>query len=204
MVELPSKLLAEAVESLATLPSIGKKSALRLALHMIQSDPMVALTLSARIAEMVTGIKRCDVCNNLSDEEKCAICLNEKRQKHVLCIVESFRDVIAIEETGQFKGTYHVLGGVISPIDGVRPADLNLDKLWSRLDEQIISEVILAINPTMDGEITNFFIYQKLKDKNIKVSAIARGVAFGGELEYADGLTLGHSISSRRPYQTQD
>ncbi|MCL4136113.1 UNVERIFIED_CONTAM: hypothetical protein GTU68_061843 [Idotea baltica] len=171
---------------------------------MIQVDPELTVTLANRITDLVQNIKRCAVCNNLSDDDLCSICSSTHRSDQVLCIVETFRDVIAIEETGQFSGKYHVLGGVISPIDGIGPGDLFLDRLWARLKEHEVKEVILAINPTMDGDTTNFYLYRKLNDLEINVSVIARGVAFGGELEYADGVTLGHSISARRPYQIQE
>ena len=202
MSELPSKLLSRAVNSLSELPTIGKKSALRLALHLVQSDPLYTQELAQNLVALVNGIRRCDQCNNLSDEELCTICSNKRRSDSIICVVESFRDVLAIEETARYNGMYHVLGGVISPLDGVGPEDLGLKKLFNRVREHSdIKEIILALSPTMDGETTNFYLHKKLKELNVKVSALARGVSYGGELQYADELTLGHSIMARLPYE---
>ncbi len=201
MSELPSKLLSRAVEALSGLPTIGKKSALRLAIHLIQTDPAFAKELVQSIAALVEGIRRCERCNNLSDEQCCDLCLDPRRNASIICVVESFRDVLAIEETGRYKGLYHVLGGLISPLDGIGPEDLGLEKLFDRIAEGKTQEVILALNPTMDGEMTNFYLHKKLKKYSIQISTLARGVSFGGELQYADELTLGHSIMARLPYE---
>lgn len=194
-----SKILEEAVEALASLPSIGKKSALRLALHLIREDPSKTLRISKTLENLASDIKYCKDCHCVSDEEICRICASPSRNKSVICIVESIRDVMAIEDTGQFNGVYHVLGGIISPIEGIGPEDINLYSLFNRIKENEVSELILAISPTIEGDTTTYYINKQLSDHNITISTIARGVSFGGELEYADELTLGRSISSRIP-----
>ena len=201
MSRLPSKLLSQAVDALSGLPTIGKKSALRLALFLIRSDPEFTKDLAHHLTALVDGIKRCTQCNNLSDEDLCSICTDQRRSTEVICVVESFRDVLAIEDTARYKGLYHVLGGVISPLDGIGPEDLGLNKLFERVRSTNVQEVILALSPTMDGETTNFYLHKRLKALDTKVSALARGVSFGGELQYADELTLGHSILARLPYE---
>ncbi len=201
MSELPSKLLSQAVESLSALPTIGKKSALRLALYLIKTDKEYTRELVSSLTALVENIRRCEQCNNLSDDRLCSICTDPRRSSKMVCVVESFRDVLAIEDTNRYQGQYHVLGGVISPLDGIGPDDLGLDRLFDRVERAQISEVILALSPTMDGETTNFYIHKKLKAYDVTVSALARGVSYGGELQYADELTLGHSIIARLPYE---
>jgi len=197
---LSSKLLQDTVNTLSSLPSIGKKSALRLALHLIDDETNKAKKIANVLGVLKEQIKYCVHCHNISDLDECEICINPVRNRKVLCIVESIRDVIAIEETQEFSGLYHVLGGVISPMDGIGPDQLNIDQLVQRVREQEIDELIMALSPTIEGETTIYYI-TKLIDLNIlKVTTIARGVAFGGELEYADEVTLGRSIRSRLPY----
>lgn len=195
-----SALLSSTVDNFARLPGIGKKTALRLALHLIQKDPQLAKALSSSLTDAVAGILECQQCHNLSDGPVCHICADPKRDHSLICLVEGVRDVMAIEDTSHYRGMYHVLGGVISPIDGIGPDKLNITSLLSRIAEQGIREIIMAINPTIEGETTMYFITQRLADLDIKISVIARGVSFGGELEYADEHTLAKSIQSRRPY----
>ncbi len=196
-----SKYIQQAVEAFSSLPGIGKKTALRLVLHVMKTDQAKVLEFTERIRNARTLVKECQVCHNLADEVICTICSDPRRQKELICVVESIRDVMAIEDTGQYQGLYHVLGGVISPIDGIGPQDINLSSLLQRLNPSgDIKEVIMAINPTIEGETTTYYISKKLKDFGVKVSTIARGVAFGGELEYADEITLGRSIAARMPY----
>lgn len=195
-----SALLSSTVDHFAKLPGIGKKTALRLALHLIQKDPQLARALSVSLTDAVNGILECTQCHNLSDGPLCHICIDPRREQSTLCLVEGVRDVMAIEETSHYQGMYHVLGGVISPIDGIGPDKLNIHTLMHRIDHQGIKEIIMAINPTIEGETTMYFISQQLAALDVKISVIARGVAFGGELEYADEQTLGKSIQSRRPY----
>lgn len=196
-----SKLLEEVVEALGSLPGIGKKTALRLALHLERDDLRVGDRIAESIVEMKNNIKRCNVCNNLSDEEKCNICEQDHRRKDILCVVESVRDVMAIEDTSQFSGLYHVLGGKISPLEGIGPEDISIDLLKNRIAEGTIKEIVMAISPSIEGETTIYYISKLLAEFDISISVIARGVAFGGELEYADEITLGRSIESRTPYQ---
>jgi recombination protein RecR len=198
-----SKILEDAVDALASLPGIGRKTALRLALHLVQDNTNKAQRISAALTRLNTDIRKCRVCNNISDHDTCNICSSTSRKSGVLCIVENARDVMAIEDTNQFSGRYHVLGGVISPLDGVGPGDLSIDQLMNRIQNESISELIMAISPTIEGETTIYYISKLLKDSDIKISVIARGVAFGGDLEYADELTLGRSIASRIPYSVQ-
>lgn len=199
-----SKLLEEAVNAFATLPGIGKKTALRLVLHLVTREVETVDQFGDAIVKMRREIKSCKVCHNLSDEELCNICRDQRRDQHVICVVESIRDVMAIEDTGQYRGMYHVLGGVISPLEGVGPGELTIDSLEQRLANGEVKEVVMAISPTIEGETTIFYISKRLKDLDLKISTIARGVSFGGELEYADELTLGRSIVARVPYQRQE
>lgn len=199
-----SKLLESAVEAFATLPGIGKKTALRLVLHLLKNETAHTEAFANALVGMRNNIKTCKTCFNLSDEEICGICNNPRRKNGVVCVVESIRDVMAIEETGQFTGRYHVLGGVISPIEGIGPQDLQIDSLIDRIKAEEVKEIIMAISPTIEGETTIFFISKKLKDLNVQVSTIARGVSFGGDLEYADEITLGRSIVARVPYQLSE
>lgn len=196
-----SKLIEEAVDAFSQLPSIGKKSALRLVLHMINQEPDFTDEFNKALNNLRHNIKSCKNCHNLSDHEICEICQDPHRLKNVLCVVESIRDVMAIEETGQFSGKYHVLGGVISPLEGIGLDQLNIDTLIQRVKDDNIDELIMAISPTIDGDTTIYYITKKLENSEVKVSTLARGISFGGELEYADGLTLGRSIASRLPYE---
>jgi len=199
-----STLIEEAVMAFATLPGIGKKTALRLVLHLMDQPAQASEQFSEAIVKMRRNIKHCSICHNVSDTETCAICTSPKRNSQIVCIVETIRDVMAIEATGQFSGVYHVLGGVISPIEGVGPDDLNIDSLEKRVRDKKIKEVIMAISPTIEGDTTIFYISKKIKDSGVNISTIARGISFGGELEYADELTLGRSIATRLPYQNAD
>lgn len=198
---LSSKHLEGAVNAFSSLPGIGRKSALRLALHLLQQPEEVSEEFAAAITTMRAEVKACQVCYNLSDDPVCAICANPQRKRGLICVVENVRQVMAIEETGQYRGLYHVLGGVISPIDGIGPEDLTIDALVSRVaDASEPVEVILAISPTIEGETTNFYIGRQLSEYDAAVSAIARGVSFSNDLEYTDELTLSRSITTRRPY----
>ncbi|WP_373551294.1 recombination mediator RecR [Haliscomenobacter sp.] len=199
-----SKLLEEAVNAFASLPGIGKKTALRLVLHLVTREVETVDQFGDAIVKMRREIKSCKVCHNLSDEELCNICRDQRRDQQVICVVESIRDVMAIEDTGQYRGMYHVLGGVISPLEGIGPGELTIDSLEQRLAAGETKEVVMAISPTIEGETTIFYISKRLKDLDLKISTIARGVSFGGELEYADELTLGRSIVARVPYQRQE
>jgi len=198
-----SKLLEDAVNALSSLPGVGKKSALRLALHLVQDSHQKSLRISEALTKMHNHIKKCKVCYNLSDTDICCICDNVQRRKNVLCVVESVRDVMAIEETNQFSGLYHVLGGVISPLEGVGPGDLHIDGLVERLKSGTVEEIIMAISPTIEGETTIYYVAKLIRDFPVKMSIIARGISFGGELEYADELTLGRSIMARLPYNAE-
>jgi len=195
-----SQLIEQAVESFNSLPGIGRKSALRLALHLLNKDPQWVQKFSDSFVNLRNKLKECTVCHNLGDQEICAICQDPKRDRNVICIVESIRDLIAIEETGLFHGKFHVLGGLISPIDGIGPDDLHLDDLPNRIQEAQVKEVIMAISPNIEGETTMYYISRKLGELDIKITTIARGISFGGDLEYADEITLGRSIVSRVPY----
>ncbi len=197
-----SSLLNNAVNSLSELPSIGKKSALRLVLHLLKDDNDLALRLSEHLIKLKNQIKKCEKCFNYSDDPICQICKDASRNTEVICVVESIRDVMAIEETDQYNGLYHVLGGVISPIEGIGPEHLHIDELVARVKQEEVKELIMAISPTIDGDTTIFYLSKKLSHLDVKVSTIARGVSFGGELEYADELTLGRSIHTRIPYSS--
>lgn len=199
-----SKLIEEAVNSFASLPSIGKKTALRLVLHLINHDQESTEQIAHALVNMRKNIRWCKVCHNLSDESICQVCADVRRDRSVICVVESIRDVMAIEETGQYRGLYHVLGGVISPIEGIGPNDLHIDSLLERVEKKEAKEVIMAISPTIEGDTTIFYISKQLKEHPVRVSTIARGVSFGGELEYADELTLGRSIVARVAYNVGD
>lgn len=196
----PSTLLEQAVNELSTLPGIGRKTALRLALYMLRRDPDYTERFSAALLALRREVKYCRVCHNLCDEEICAICSNPVRDREVVCVVENVKEVMAIENTGQFKGVYHVLGGIISPMEGIGPNDLEIDSLVKRVAEGEVKEVILALSTTMEGDTTNFFLYRKLSPFGIRISTIARGVAIGDEIEYADEITLGRSIVDRKEF----
>lgn len=201
--EFSSKLIEDAVAAFSSLPGIGKKSALRLVLHLMNQEVSVTDQFAEAIVKMRQNIKECSVCHNISDTEICRVCNDVSRNRQLVCVVESIRDVMAIESTGQFKGLYHILGGVISPIEGIGPDDLNLHSLEQRLQKGEIKEVIMAISPTIEGDTTIFYLSKKIRGAGVKVSTIARGISFGGELEYADELTLGRSIVARIPYKNQ-
>jgi recombination protein RecR len=198
-VEYPSKLIEEAVNQISKLPGIGKKTALRLVLHLIKSREESTFSLTEALNNLRAGIRFCTQCFNISDAEICTICTSHRRERSILCVVEDTKDVMAIENTSQYIGLYHVLGGVLSPIHGVGPADLKIDQLIQRLNHggSEIKEVILALSPTMEGDTTAFYINKKIKDLPIRISVIARGVPVGGDLEYADEITLGRSILGR-------
>jgi recombination protein RecR len=196
--EFPSKLIENAVGELAKLPGIGRKTALRLTLHLLKAETEATSSLAEALAKMRFEITYCQTCHNISDTEECSICANKLRDHSQICVVSDIRDVIAIENTGQYKGVYHVLGGVISPIEGIGPSDLHIDTLLTRIPDSEIKEVILAISPTMEGDTTAFFLSRKLREfPDVHISTIARGIPMGGELEYADEITLGRSIVER-------
>lgn len=186
------------------MPGVGKKSALRLALHLVKQGREYTDDFTSALQNLIQHIKTCEKCHNLSDEKICSICADPRRDKKTICVVENIRDVMAIEDTSQYRGSYHVLGGTISPIEGVGPEALNIDSLTARISAENVKEIIMAISPTIEGETTIYFISKKLKSLDVKVSTIARGVSFGGDLEYADELTLGRSILARVPYRTND
>lgn len=198
-----SKLIEEAVDAFASLPSIGRKTALRLVLHLMKQDTDVTEGFAEALIKMRKNIKTCERCHNLSDESQCSICKNTRRDASLVCLVEGVRDVMAIEETGQYRGQYHILGGVISPIEGIGPDQLNIDSLVDRVASGVVKEIIMAVSPTIEGDTTIFYVSKKLRDFDVKISTIARGVSFGGELEYADELTLGRSIVARVPYRNK-
>jgi recombination protein RecR len=198
-ISFPSVLLENAVNEFSHLPGIGKKTALRLVLSLLRQDEVRVEAFSQAISKLRSDIQYCTVCHNISDLEVCDICSNPLRDHTTLCVVENIKDVMAVENTTLFKGTYHVLGGIISLVDGIVPADLEIDSLVGRVAEENIKEIIFALPATMEGDTTNFYIYRKLKDKGIKLSMLSRGVAKGDELEYTDEITLGHSIVNRTP-----
>ena len=199
MTRYPSALLDKAVGEMAKLPGIGRKTALRLVLHLLRQDETLTDTLAQSLIEARHEIKRCRCCHNISDDELCPICSSPQRDKSMICVVENVQDVMAVEATQQFNGLYHVLGGVISPMDGIGPNDLEIDSLVERVGEGGVSEVILALASTMEGDTTNFYITRRLAPTGVKVSMIARGISVGDELEYTDELTLGRSIVNRTP-----
>ena len=198
--QYPSRLLERSVQEFAKLPGVGRKTALRLVLHMLrQSDDDVEKFVSA-ISTMKKEVKFCRCCHNISDTDICPICSDSHRDKSTICVVENIQDVIAIENTQQFRGLYHVLGGIISPMDGIGPSNLEIDSLVERVSNGDIKEIILALSPTMEGDTTNFYIFRKLADFDVKLSVIARGISVGNELEYTDEVTLGRSILNRTPF----
>lgn len=196
-----SKLLENAVAEFAKLPGVGQRTALRLVLHLLnQPEPEVS-QFTSTLNRLRQEIRFCESCHNISDQHVCEICSSYKRDQSIICVVEDTRDVMAIENTAQYQGVYHVLGGLISPMDGIGPSDLKIDQLVERVQKGEMKEVILALSATMEGDTTIFFLYKKLKDLPVQVSTIARGIAFGGELEYVDEITLGRSIATRVPYE---
>ena len=190
------------MDAFSQLPGVGKKTALRYVLHVIKQDPDQVIQLSSIIAKLKTDLQFCVQCHNITEQETCEICSNDKRDTTTICVVQDYRDILAIENTGLFKGLYHVLGGLISPMEGITPSGLNIDSLVTRIAAAGTNEVILALNATMEGETTSFYIFRKLAPYNIKLSAIARGIAVGDELEYADEVTLGRSILNRIPFDS--
>lgn len=192
-----SHLLDNAVAELAKLPGIGSKTALRLALHLLRQEKNVALDLGHSIVEMRENIKYCNICHNISEEDICPICSDSRRDHKSVCVVENVKDVITVEATREHKGLYHVLGGLISPLDGVSPSDIEIDSLVERVERDEIKEVILALSATMEGDTTNFYIYRKLSHLPVRITMLARGLSIGNELEYTDELTLGRSIQNR-------
>ncbi len=196
-----SKLIQDAVEQFAKLPGIGRKSAMRLALHLLKMDKDEVRSFGKAFIDLRDKINYCQECHNISDMDICELCSNPTRESSTLCVVEDIRDVIAIENTHQFKGKYHILGGIISPMDGVGPADLNVESLVAKVAQGNIKEIIMALSTTMEGDTTNYYIFKRLKEYGIKMSIIARGISVGDELEYADEVTLGRSIVNRTPYE---
>lgn len=199
--EYSSKLLESAVSEFSRLPGIGKKTALRLALYILNEDEMYAEKLGNAIMDMRSKIRFCKRCNNISDSELCEICMNHKRDENTICVVEDTRDVMAIENTAQYNGLYHVLGGIINPMEGIGPNDIAIKQLVERINKEDIKEIILALPATVEGDTTNYYIYKLIKEFGIKVTTIARGVAIGDELEYTDEITLGRSILNRLPFE---
>ncbi|MGB1040818.1 MAG: recombination mediator RecR [Flavobacteriales bacterium] len=198
---IPSKIVEQAVEEFSSLPSIGKRSALRFVLHLLKQDPEDIEGLSSAILKLKNEIQYCKNCQNISDTEVCDICTNPNRDHSTICVVEDVRDVMAIENTLQFKGVYHVLGGLISPMDGIGPNDLSIDELISKIENKEVKEIIFALAATMEGDTTNFYIYKKLNNTEIKTTILSRGVAVGDELAYADDITLGNSIKNRTLFE---
>lgn len=199
--ELSSKILEKAVNEMALLPGIGKRTALRLVLHLIKQPAEQTQFLAEALQNVRQNLKFCTNCNTLSDYEICEICSNPKRDKRTICVVEDIRDVMAIENTGIFKGLYHVLGGKISPIDGIGPSQLNINSLVNKVKNEEVDELIFALSSTMEGDTTNFYIYKQIQQNEVKLSTIARGIAVGDELEYTDEVTLGRSLMHRIPFE---
>ena len=200
-VHFNSQLLEKTVGELSKLPGIGRKTALRLALHILRKEPEEAKALGEAIIEMRENITYCSRCHNISEEETCQICSDSRRDQKTVCVVENVKDVITIEATHQHTGLYHVLGGLISPLDGIGPSDLEIESLIQRVKQEKIEEVILALSPTIEGDTTNFYIFRKLSELPVKVTVLARGLSVGNELEYTDELTLGKSIQNRVPFK---
>src|ERR1700712_5729113 len=199
--QFSSSLVENAVKEFAGLPGIGKKTALRLVLQLLKTEPGKVQAFGEAIIKMREQIKYCQRCFNIADADICSICANSMRQQQIICVVENIRDVIAIESTQQFNGIYHVLGGIISPLDGIGPDQLTIDPLVSRVTTENISEIIFALNPNIQGDTTIYYIQKKLQGSGVKVTTISRGIAFGGELEYADEMTLARSLQSRLPIE---
>ncbi len=197
--EYPSKLIEEAVNEISRLPGIGKKTALRLVLHLVKENENRTFALTEALNKLRINIKFCKTCHNISDEEECSICKSHRRDRSIICVVEESKDVMAIENTSQYRGVYHVLGGIISPMNGVGPSDLKIDSLVARLTKSNgeTKEIILALSPTMEGDTTSFYINKRIAGFDLKISSIARGISVGGDLEYTDEITLGRSITGR-------
>ena len=200
MQQYPSQLLERAVEAFSQLPGVGRKTALRLVLHLLRQSTEDVDNFADAVIRVKHDVKYCKVCHNISDNEVCSICSDPRRDGSVVCVVENIQDVMAIENTQQFHGLYHVLGGIISPMDGIGPHDLEIESLVERVEEGTVKEIILALASTMEGDTTNFYISRKLKDTGVKLSVIARGISVGDELEYTDEVTLGRSILNRTPF----
>ena len=197
----PSKLVEKASENLSFLPGIGKRTALRLVLYLLRNEKKYSIGIGQSIIDLINNIKFCKKCNCISDEEICEICKDPKRNSHVICVVEDVRTIMAIEGTMQFNGHYHVLGGLISPMDGIGPEKLKIRELLDKIEKNQVTEIIFALSSTMEGDTTNYYLFKKLNEFNIKISSIARGISVGNELEYIDELTLGTAITSRVPYE---
>ena len=202
MQQYPSQLLERAVEAFSQLPGVGRKTALRLVLHLLRQSTEDVDSFADAVIRVKHDVKYCKVCHNISDNEVCSICSDPRRDGSVVCVVENIQDVMAIENTQQFHGLYHVLGGIISPMDGIGPHDLEIESLVQRVEEGTVKEIILALASTMEGDTTNFYISRKLKDTGVKLSVIARGISVGDELEYTDEVTLGRSILNRTPFES--
>jgi recombination protein RecR len=200
-VKIPSKHIENAVEQLSSLPGIGKRTALRLVLQILNRTEGEIEQFSKSFTDMKLHVKKCTSCGNVSDTAVCSICADEKRDHSIICVVEDIRDVLAIESTESFKGIYHVLDGIISPMDGVGPSDLNIQTLIDKADTGTIYEIIFALSPTMEGDTTNFYLFKKLGDKNVIITTLSRGVSAGTELQYADEITLGRSLLQRQPFK---
>ncbi len=196
-----STLIENAVNAFASLPGVGKKTALRMVLHLLKKEEAEVIHFATAIADMKKNIRYCTHCHNVSDDALCSICINPMRKKNIICVVETIKDVITIENTNQFNGTYHVLGGVIAPLDGVGPDQLQIDSLIKRVKEEEVQELIFALNPNIQGDTTIYYIQKKIANHPCKITTIARGIAFGGDLEYADELTLGRSLQNRMPVE---
>lgn len=202
MQQYPSQLLERAVEAFSQLPGVGRKTALRLVLHLLRQSTEDVDSFADAVIRVKHDVKYCKVCHNISDNEVCSICSDPRRDASVVCVVENIQDVMAIENTQQFHGLYHVLGGIISPMEGIGPHDLEIESLVERVEEGTVKEIILALASTMEGDTTNFYISRKLKDTGVKLSIIARGISVGDELEYTDEVTLGRSILNRTPFES--
>jgi recombination protein RecR len=202
LLEFSSKIIEQAVEAFAQLPGVGKKTALRYVLHVIKQDNTQAGNLSRLISQLKTDLRFCSKCHNITENEICDICSNPSRDSSLICVVQDYRDILAIENTGLYRGQYHVLGGLISPIEGITPTNLNIESLVTKVSTGTVHEIILALNATMEGETTSFYIFRKVAPYSVKLSAIARGIAVGDELEYADEVTLGRSITNRIPFDS--
>ena len=200
MESLPSKLVENAVNELSRLPGVGKKTALRLALFLLKQDKNIVEDFGNTIIKMRREVRYCEICHNISDDDTCEICKNQRRNRSIICVVEDIRDVMAIENTSQFNGVYHVLNGIISPIDGIGPGDINVKSLIEKVHNGGVKEIIMALPTTIEGDTTNFYLYKQLKNYDVVVTTIARGIAIGDDLEYTDEITLGRSIINRTPY----
>ncbi|XOV68153.1 MAG: recombination mediator RecR [Fluviicola sp.] len=199
--KVPSKHIESAVDQIASLPGIGRRTALRLVLNLLQRSDDEVQAFSDAFTQMKANVHNCKTCGNISDQEECSICLDERRDESTICVVEDIRDILAIEATESYKGRYHVLGGIISPMDGIGPSDLNIPSLIARVSKGTVHEVIFALSPTMEGDTTNYYIYKKIRDFEITVSTLSRGVSVGSELQYADEVTLSRSLLHRQPFK---